>query len=90
MIISDIDYCESIAESTIAQLEKRDSIFITNTITGGSSSAAAYINVVVQAIGQYAKTYTYTGSYALALPNGGTAAIALGGGIGIAYTPPSK
>ncbi len=90
MVISELDFCESITESTSAQLENRESIFITNTVIGGSdSSVAAYINVLAGAIGKYTKTYTATGSYALILQNGGTVAIALGGGLAIGYTPPS-
>jgi|GEM_PF-2759657 len=90
MIISELEFCESITESTSAQLEKRNSIFITDAVTGGAgSSVAAYINVLAEAFGKYTKTYTASGSYALVLPNGGTVALALGGGLAVAYTPPS-
>ncbi|MBA3923269.1 MAG: hypothetical protein H0X31_16885 [Nostocaceae cyanobacterium] len=90
MIISELEYCESITESTSAQLEKGNRIFLTHTVKGGAgSSTAAYISVLAGSVGKFTQTFVETKTVALALPNGGSLALGIGVGLALAYTPPS-
>lgn len=74
MIISDLDYLESLSN---------------DTAISGSGSAEVAIAVFSQAIGRYAKAWTQTKTISTALPNGGALAIGVGVSVGVAYTPPS-